>query len=114
MRNQFERALGQSVTGWNLVPGGCAGGMRQRNQVETISCTCDAEFPPNYFLQLCAIDELCDRQSANGNNETRAQNSDLIIHPPRAIANLVWRWDAVGAAGIFTRETAAYGTEIDH
>ena len=87
--------------------------MRQRNQVETVSCTCDAEFPPNYFLQLCAIDELCDRQSANGNNETRPQNLNLIVHPGRAIANLVWRRDAVGAAGIFTRETAADGGEID-
>ena len=87
--------------------------MRQGNYVETVSCTCNTKFSPNYFLQFCAIDELGDRQSANGNNETGVQNSDFIIHPPRAIANLVRRWDAVGAGGIFTRETPADGGEID-
>ena len=113
MRNQFERALGQAPTGRNFVPGRCTRGMGQRNYVETVPCTCNTEFSSNYFLQFCAIDELRDRQSANGNNETRAQNSDFIIHPPRAIANLIWRRDAVGAAEIFTRETAADGSEID-
>lgn len=113
MRNQFERLLGQAATGRNFMPGRCARGMRQRNYVETVLCTCNTELPPNYFLQFCAIDELGDRQSANGNNETWAQNSDFIIHPSRAIANLIRRWDAVGAAGILTRETAADGGEID-
>lgn len=113
MRNQFERALGQSVTGWNLVPGRCARGMRQRNQVEAMSRTCDSEFSPNYVFQLCAIDKLDNGQSTDRNDQTRPQDLNFIVHPGRAIANLIWRRDAVGAAGIFTRETAADGSEID-
>ena len=112
-RDQLERAFGQLATRRNFVPGRCARGMRQRNQVETVLRSYDAEFLPNHLLQPYTIDKLRNRQSANRNNETRAQNSDLIIHPPRAIANLIRRWDAVGAARTFTRETAADGSEID-
>ena len=87
--------------------------MRQRNQIEATSCTRDIEFATDHVLQLCAVDELHDRETPDGNDETRLQNSNLIIHPRRAVAYLIWRWDAVGAAGIFAGETAADGGEID-
>jgi len=73
----------------------------------------DAKFAANYLFQFCAGDKLHDRQSADRNNETRLQNPNLIIHPQRTVANLVWCRDAVGAAGIFARETTADSGEID-
>src|SRR5438067_12881638 len=87
--------------------------MRQRNQVEAVARTRDAKFAANYAFQLCTVDELHDRQSADGNNETRLQNPNLIIHPQRTVTNLIRRRHAVGAARIFAGETTADGGEID-
>jgi hypothetical protein len=87
--------------------------MRQRNQIEAVVRMHDAKFAANKVLQSCAVDELRDRQSADRNNEARLQDANLIIHPQRTVANLVWRRDAVGASGIFAGETAADGGEID-
>src|SRR5258708_40327246 len=87
--------------------------MRQRNQVEAVACMRDAKFAANYVFQFCTVDKLHDRQSADGNNETRLQNPNLIIHPRRTVANLIRCWNAVGASGIFARETTADGGEID-
>ena len=87
--------------------------MRQRNQIEAVVRMHDAKFAANKVLQSFAVDELRDRQSADRNNETRLQNPNLIIHPQRTVANLVWRRDAVGASGIFAGETAADGGEIE-
>ena len=87
--------------------------MRQRNQIEAVARMHDAKFVANYVLQFCAVDELHDRQSADGNNETRLQNPDLIIQPQRTVANLIRRRHAVAAAGIFAGKTATDGGEID-
>src|SRR4029077_17938638 len=81
--------------------------------VEAVVRMDNAKFAANYVFQFCAVDELHDRQSADRNNETRLQNPNLVIHPQRTVANLVWRGDAVGAAGIFARETTADSREID-
>jgi hypothetical protein len=72
-----------------------------------------AKFAANYVFQFCAVDKLHDRQSADGNNETRLQNPNLIIHPQRTVTNLIRCWDAVGAAGVFAGETTADRGEID-
>ena len=87
--------------------------MRQRNQIEAVGRMDDPKFAANYVFQFCAVDELHDRQSADGNNETRLQNPNLIIHPRRTVANLIWCRNAVGASGIFAGETAADGGKID-
>src|SRR4029077_14675930 len=87
--------------------------MRQRNQVEAVARMHDAKFAANYVFQFCTVDELHDRQSTDGDNKTRLQNPNLIIHPRRTVTNLIRRRDAVGAAGIFAGETAADGGEID-
>jgi len=87
--------------------------MRQRNQVEAMARMHDAKFVTNYALQFCTVDELHDRQSADGNNETRLQDPNLIIHPQRTVANFIWCRDAVSAAGTFAGETAADGGKID-
>ena len=87
--------------------------MRQRNQVEPVASMRNAKFVTNHVLQFCTVDKLNDRQSADGNNETRLQNPDLIIQPQRTVANLIRRRHAVAAAGIFAGKTATDGGEID-
>src|SRR5438445_3361925 len=111
--NQFERALGERFSGWNFVPWRRAGRMRQRNQVEAVARMRDAKFAANYVFQFRTVDELHDRQSADGDNETRLQNPNLVIHPQRTVADFIWCRDAVGAAGTFAGETAADGGKID-
>ena len=90
-----------------------AGRMRQRNQIEAVARMHNAKFVANYVLQFCTVDELHDRQSAHGNNETRLQNLNLIIQPQRTVVNLIRCGYAVGAAGIFAGKTATDGSEID-
>src|SRR5262249_39300310 len=87
--------------------------MRQRNQVEAVARMHDAKFAANYLFQFCTVDELHDRKSADGNNETRLQNPNLTIHPQRAVANFIRRRDAIRATGILAGETAADGGKID-
>src|SRR6516162_2768212 len=112
-RDQFERTLGQCVSRRNLMPGRCAGRVRQRNQVETVAGVRAAKFAANYVFQFCTVDKLRDRQSADRNNETRLQNPNLIIHPESTVANLIRGWNAIAAAGIFSGKTATDGSEID-
>src|SRR4029453_8839520 len=106
-RDQFERALGECFARWNLVPWRCTRRMRQRNQVETMSRMQETKFAANYMFQFCTLDEMHDGQSADGNNETRLQNPNLIIHPQRTVANFIRCWDAIGTAGIFPGEKTA-------
>jgi hypothetical protein len=87
--------------------------MRQRNEVESVARMYDAEFAANYVFQSCTVYKLPDRQAAYGNNEMWLQNPDLIMHPRRAVPNLIWRRDTVSAAGIFARETSTDGGEIN-
>ena len=87
--------------------------MRQRNQVEPVASMRNAKFVTNHVLQFCTVDKLNDRQSADGNNETRLQNPDLIIDPQRAVANFIRGWNAIGAARIFAGKTAADSGEIN-
>src|SRR5438067_12268269 len=86
--------------------------MRQRNQVEVVASMHNAKFAANYAFQSCTVDELHDRQSTDGNYETRLQNPNLIIHPQRTVANFIRRRHADGAAGSFAGETTADGGEI--
>ena len=112
-RDQFERAFGQFATWRNFVPWRCSGRMRQGNYLKAMPGACDPEFSANHFLQFFAVDELLNRQPADGNDETWLQDSDLIVHPRRAIANFVRRRNAIGAAGILPRKTAADCREIN-
>ena len=112
-RDQSERTSGQSATRRNFVPGGCTRRMRQWNCVKAIPGACNSESSANYFLQFFAVDKLHDSQPSDGNNQTRPQNSDLVVHPRRAVANLVRCRNAIRAAEIFSRKTAADGREIN-
>src|SRR6266853_3210719 len=111
--DKFERTLGQCFSGWDFVPWRRTGGMRQRNQVEEVARTRDTESATDHVLQLCTVDELHNRKPANGNDEMRPQNSNLIIHPQRTIANLIRRGDAIRARGIFAGKTTADSGEIN-
>src|SRR5262249_1456120 len=102
----------QCVSRRNLMPGRCAGRMRQWNHVETVASMHAAKFAANYVFQFCTVDKLRDRQSADRNNETRLQNPNLIIHPQSTVANLIRGWNAITAAGIFSWKTATDGSEI--
>ena len=112
-RDHFELALSQCFAGRNFVPGRCAGRMWQWNQVELTACMENAEFAADYAFQFNAVDKLRDRQSTDGNDKARLQNSDLVIHPQRTVANLIRCWDAVTATGIFSGETTADRSEVN-
>jgi len=111
--NQFQRASEQFFPWGNLVPGRCAGGMRKRNHVEGVSCSLDTKPAADHSFQLRAIDELRDSQPTDGNDEARPQNFDFIIHPGRAIANLLRSRNTICTARIFSGKTAADRGEID-
>ena len=98
--------------------------MRQRNYVEMMPRTGNLEFSANNLLQsvgeadsfpykLRAIDELHDSQPSYGNDETGPQNLNFVMHPRRAVANLIWRRNAVSAAGIFSGKTSTDCCEIN-
>jgi hypothetical protein len=112
-RDEFERASGQSATGRNFVPGRCTGRMRQRNYVKAMPGAYDPEFSANYFRQSFAVDELRYSQASEGNDETRLEDLNLIVHPRRAVANLVRGRNAIRAAGILSGKTSADCREIN-
>ena len=87
--------------------------MRQRNYVKVMSGARNLEFSANYFLQFRAVDKLHDSQPPHGNDETRSQNLNLIVHPRRAVANLIRSRNAISAAGIFPGKAAADRCEIN-
>lgn len=87
--------------------------MRQRNYVKVMSGARDPEFSGNYFRQSFAVDKLHDSQPPHGNDETRLQDLNLIVHPRRAVANLVRGRHAIRAAGIFSGKTPADCREIN-
>src|SRR2546421_1801391 len=72
-----------------------------------------AKLSTDKALQLLALDELGDGQSPNRNNEPRLQYFDLIIHPGRAIADLIWRRNSVGATGRFSGKTSTNRRKIN-
>ena len=87
--------------------------MRQRNYVEMMPRTFYLKFAADHLLQFFAVDELHDSQPSYGNDETGPQNLNFVVHPRRAIANLIWHWNAIRAAGIFPRKTPADCSEIN-
>ena len=112
-RDEFERSHCQFAAGRNFVPGRCTGRMRQRNDVKAMPSACDPQFSANYFRQSFAVDELRYSQASHGNDETWLEDLNLIVHPRRAVANLVRRRNAIRAAGIFSGKTPADCREIN-
>jgi len=112
-RDQFERAFGQFATWRNFVPWRCSGRMRQGNYLKVMPGACDPEFSANHFLQFFAVDELLNRQPADGNDETWLQDLNLITHPRRTVANLIRDRNAIRAGGIFSGKTPTDRCEIN-
>ena len=80
-RDQFECAFGEFAARENFVPWGRARGVGQWNQIKAVSPAFHSKFARDHFLEFCAVDKLHDSQSADGNDETRLQNPDLVVHP---------------------------------
>ena len=95
------------------MPGRCARGMRKRNHVEEVPGALNTKSAADHFLQFRAVDELHDSQPTHGNNEARPQYFDFIIHPGRAVANLIRRRNAICAARVFSGKTAADRCEVN-
>src|SRR5438105_5158038 len=87
--------------------------MRKRNHVESALRALDAKFAADHFLQFRTIDELRDSQPPDRNDETRSQDFARVIHPQRAVANLVRSRDPICAARILSGKTPADRCEIN-
>ena len=87
--------------------------MRQGNYLKAMPGACDPEFSANHFLQFFAVDELLNRQPADGNDETWLQDLNLITHPRRTVANLIRDRNAIRAGGIFSGKTPTDRCEIN-
>jgi hypothetical protein len=84
--------LEQFFSRQDFVPWGRARGVRQWNHIAAVPGACDPEFAADYLLQSvgqagsfpynrCAADKLHDSESAHGDDKTRSQNPDLVVHP---------------------------------
>src|SRR5207248_4143476 len=100
-----HRFLEQLASGRNLVPGRGAARMRQRDQIEGERPAFDDELPADDGVQFVENDKLSNGEFAHRNNERWAQNLQLVIHPSRAIADLLRAWHTISAAGRFARKT---------
>jgi hypothetical protein len=87
--------------------------MRQRNQIEFAAVARQPERPAYYFIQFFERKKLGDRKFADWKDKPWLKKIDFVIHPRRAIANLVRGWNAVAARSGFTREAAADRCEIN-
>jgi hypothetical protein len=87
--------------------------MWQRDNIKCVAGPVHLKLSANYLLELCALDELRNRETADRNDQSRLENTDLGIHPRRAIANFVGRRNTITAARAFARETTANRCEIN-
>ena len=83
------------------MPGGHTGRMRQRNKIIAAPPALYAESLANHFLEFRNGNELRDRQSADWNDQAWPENFHFIIHPGRAVTNLLRTGNAVAASGSF-------------
>jgi hypothetical protein len=112
-RDQFKRAFKQFFSRRDLVPRRCPRGVRQWNHIEAVPGALNSKSATNHLLQFRAIDELRDSQPAHGNNETRSQNLDLVIHPRGTVVNLVRSGNPICASRILAGKTTADRCEIN-
>ena len=113
MRDFAHRFRQQLFSGRNLVPRRSTGRMRQRDKIEDVSGAMRPRFATDHLIQFRALDKLRDRQTADGNYQTRFQDFDFLVHPGRAIMNFIRRRHAIGSAGRFSRKTSTYSGEIN-
>lgn len=87
--------------------------MRKRDEIEGKAFILDDEPATNDAIEFVHDDEPGNGKSANGNNESRTQDLQLIVHPGRTIRNLLRRWHAIGPAGCFSGKTTDDSSEVD-
>src|SRR5437764_8765360 len=102
----------QAETRWNSVPRGSARGMGKRNQIEGAMLGKDPERTAHHFVQFLKGKELGDGKFADRNEQIRLKKSDLIIHPARAIPDLIAAAHAVATGGGGTAKATAHRSTI--
>src|SRR5688572_28550494 len=88
--------------------------MRQDDHLELMTGAHDAMHAAEGFLQLRDADELLRRERADGNDQLRAEKSELAIEMRRAVRDLGRVGNAVAAAlRIAARKAADDRADID-
>ena len=95
------------------MPGRRAGWMGQWDQVERAAIAPQPKGAAYDFVELLEGEKLRDRKFPDRDDEPWLEQIDFIVHPGRAIPDLVRRWNAVPARRCFPWETAAHGREIN-
>ncbi len=86
--------------------------MGQRDQIEWATVATQPERPAYDFVELLESKKLRDRKFADRDDEPWLQKIDFIIHPRRAIPDLIRRRNAVAARGRLARKAAADRGEV--
>ena len=87
--------------------------MRQRDKIDNYTCAFRAKFSSDHIFKFFEGQKLREGQPSDRNNKTRTQNSELIIHPGRAISNFIRCRYAVATARRFAGETSTDRGEVD-
>lgn len=95
------------------MPGRSAGWVGQRDHFEGAPVAVERERTADDFVELLESKKLRDRKFAHGNNEPRPQEIDFIVHPGRAIPDLIRRRHPVAAGGRLAGKAAADGGKIN-
>ncbi len=112
MAQKPERLAQQSFAGLGFKPCGCAGGMREGDQVA---------FMPKGARTVLAADESGQRrrrqkaqnsQAADGDDKLGAEQFDLAPHPARTGFDLIRRRHSVAALLRFAWKAAANGGDV--
>lgn len=103
----------QAQAGWNAMPGRGAGGMRERDKIEGAALVANGKRAANYFVEFFERKKLRDGEFADGDDQLGSQEIDLVVHPGRAIPNLIRRGNAIAAGRRFSGEATTNGGEIN-
>ncbi len=103
----------QVAAGRDAMPGGSARGVGQGNEIERVPGATDAKAAPDDLVKFRDIDELRDREFADGKHEPRSQNLELALEPGGTIRDLLGIGHAVAPAWRFPGKAAANRREIN-
>ena len=87
--------------------------MGQWDQIECATVATQPERPAYDFIELLESKKLRDRKFADRDDEPRLQKIDFIIHPGRAIPDLIRRRNAVSARGRLAGKATADRGEVN-
>jgi hypothetical protein len=87
--------------------------MGQWDQVECTAIATQPERAAYDFIELLKSKKLRDRKFADRDDEPWLQKIDFIVHPCRAIPDLVRSWNAIAARGGSSGETATNRSEVN-